>query len=218
MRCCGAGHARRAYPARRRGAGRSVPVLAQIAEPVLVIADNASSAAQVRLLLPSAGPHKVLVTSRHTLAGLGARLVDVTVLNQETSIALLDAALRAAWAGDDRISDDRQAAGRLAQVCGGLPLALLNADPALARGPMGAVMSSPSSPLRLFSATGCPHGKPRPGGTSARTPGWSSPEAVDSSFCPCSWVARMSNGAARSHSRATRCRPSVTSARCQVSM
>ena len=52
-------------------------VLAQIADPVLVIADNASSEAQVKPLLPGTGPHKVLVTSRHTLAGLGARLVDV---------------------------------------------------------------------------------------------------------------------------------------------
>ena len=64
----------------RAGLYRSV--LAQITEPVLVIADNASSEAQVRPLLPGTGPHKVLVTSRHTLAGLGARLVDVTVLDE----------------------------------------------------------------------------------------------------------------------------------------
>ena len=65
----------------RAGLYRSV--LAQISEPVLVIADNASSEAQVRPLLPGAGPHKVLVTSRHTLAGLDARLVDVTVLDDD---------------------------------------------------------------------------------------------------------------------------------------
>jgi hypothetical protein len=53
-------------------------VLAQVTEPVLVIADNASSEAQVRLLLPGPGPHRVVVTSRHTLA----RLVDVTVLDE----------------------------------------------------------------------------------------------------------------------------------------
>ena len=45
--------------------------LAQISDPVLIIADNASSEAQVRLLLPGPGPHRVVVTSRHTLAGLG---------------------------------------------------------------------------------------------------------------------------------------------------
>ena len=118
----------------RAGLYRSV--LAQIADPVLVVADNASSEAQVRPLLPGTGPHKVLVTSRHTLAGLGARLVDVTVLDVPASIALLDRALRAARPDDDRISGDREAAGRLAGICGGLPLALqitaalLNADPA----------------------------------------------------------------------------------------
>ena len=40
-------------------------------DPVLIIADNASSEAQVRPVLPGAGPHRVVVTSRHTLAGLG---------------------------------------------------------------------------------------------------------------------------------------------------
>ena len=68
-------------PGAEERAGLYRSVLAQIAEPVLVIADNASSEAQVRLLLPGRGPHRVLVTSRHTLAGLGARLLDVTVLD-----------------------------------------------------------------------------------------------------------------------------------------
>lgn len=112
-------------------------VLARHAEPVLVIADNASSEAQVRPLLPGAGPHKVLVTSRHTLVGLGARLVDVQVLDDDASVALLDAVVRAARPEDDRISGDQDAAARLAGLCGGLPLALqitaalLNADPTL---------------------------------------------------------------------------------------
>ena len=119
----------------RAGLYRSV--LAQVSEPVLVIVDNASSEAQVRLLLPGTGPHKVLVTSRHTLAGLGARLVDVTVLDEQASAQLLDTAIRAARPEDDRVSGDREAAGRLAKMCGGLPLALqivaalLKADPAL---------------------------------------------------------------------------------------
>ena len=119
----------------RAGLYRSV--LAQIAEPVLVVADNASSEAQVRLLLPGPGPHRVLVTSRHTLAGLSARLLDVTVLDERAGIALLDNVLRAARPVDDRISAAPTTAVRLAGVCGGLPLALriagalLSADPAL---------------------------------------------------------------------------------------
>ena len=109
----------------RAGLYRSV--LVQVTEPVLVIADNASSEAQVRPLLPGTGPHKVLVTSRHTLAGLGARLVDVTILDEEASIALLDGVLRAARPSDDRIAADPDAARRLAGACGGLATA--PADP-----------------------------------------------------------------------------------------
>ena len=121
--------------------------LAEIPEPMLVIADNASSEAQVRPLLPGAGPHKVVVTSRHTLAGLGARLVNVTVLDDDAAVGLLDGALRAARPEDDRITGDREAAGRLAGVCGGLPLALqivgalLKADPALGAGELAGELS-----------------------------------------------------------------------------
>jgi tetratricopeptide (TPR) repeat protein len=124
-------------PTMEERAGLYRSVLAQVGEPVLVIADNASSEAQVRPLLPGTGQHKVLVTSRHTLAGLDARLVDVMVLGEEAAIALLDGALRAARPEDDRITGDQDAAGRLARVCGGLPLALqivaamLKSDPTL---------------------------------------------------------------------------------------
>ena len=103
-------------------------VLAQITEPVLVIADNASSEAQVRLLLPGTGPHRVLVTSRHTLAGLGARLLDVTVLDEEAGVALLDEVLRAARpemtgsavirAAGRLAADLRRAAAGVADCCG----------------------------------------------------------------------------------------------------
>ena len=106
----------------RAGLYRSV--LAQVTKPILVIADNASSEAQVRLLLPGPGPHRMVVTSRHILAGLGARLVDVTILDEAAGVVLLDTALRAARPADDRITADREAAVRLAGMCGGLPLAL----------------------------------------------------------------------------------------------
>jgi tetratricopeptide (TPR) repeat protein len=102
----------------------------------------------VRPLLPGPGPHRVLVTSRHTLAGLGARLVDVTVLDLETAAGLLDAALRAARPGDDRISGDPGSAGRLAGLCGGLPLALqiaaalLKADPGFSAGELAADLAA----------------------------------------------------------------------------
>jgi tetratricopeptide (TPR) repeat protein len=138
----------------RAGLYRSV--LAQIAEPVLVIADNASSEAQVRPLLPGAGPHKVLITSRHTLAGLGARLVDVTVLDEEAAVELLDAALRAARPSDDRIHGNKEAAARLAGLCGGLPLALqitaalLKADPALSTAELAGQLTGEKDRLALL--------------------------------------------------------------------
>jgi tetratricopeptide (TPR) repeat protein len=120
--------------------------LAQILDPVLVIADNASAEAQVRPLIPGRGPHRVVITSRHTLAGLGARLLDVTVLDEAEAVALLDKVVRAARPDDDRIRADGAAAGRLAVVCAGLPLALqisaalLVADPALAPGELAGAL------------------------------------------------------------------------------
>ena len=91
-------------PGTEERAGLYRSALAQITDPVLVVADNASAEAQVRLLLPGPGPHRVLVTSRHTLAGLGARLLDVKVLDGAAAIALVEEVLRAARPGDDRIS------------------------------------------------------------------------------------------------------------------
>ena len=121
--------------AERAGLYRST--LAQFSNPVLIIADNASSEAQVRLLLPGTGPHRVIVTSRHTLANLDARLLDITVLSSEASTQLLDKLVRGARPDDARICDDPLAAARLADACGGLPLALqivaalLKVDPGL---------------------------------------------------------------------------------------
>jgi tetratricopeptide (TPR) repeat protein len=129
----------------RAGLYRSA--LAKVEGAVLVVADNASSEAQVRPLLPGLGPHRVIVTSRHTLAGLRARLLDVTVLDQAAAVGLLEKAVRAARPGDDRVSGDLVAARRLAAACGGLPLALqvtaalLVADPALTAAELAAEMA-----------------------------------------------------------------------------
>jgi hypothetical protein len=85
---------------------------------------------------PGPGAHRVIVTSRHILAGLGARQLDVTVLGHASAVQLLDRVLQAARPGDGRVSGDQAAAIRLAEACG-LPLALqvagalLVADPVL---------------------------------------------------------------------------------------
>lgn len=123
-------------------------VLARIRDPLLIIADNASSETQVRPLLPGTGPHRVVVTSRNTLAGLHARLLDITVLDSRSSIRMLDTLMRSARPEDTRISDDQQAAERLGRACGGLPLALqivaalLKADPGLVAADLAADLES----------------------------------------------------------------------------
>jgi tetratricopeptide (TPR) repeat protein len=103
---------------------------------ILVVIDNASSVEQARSLLPTDGTTAALVTSRHTLDGLDARLVDVGILDQPASIALLDLALRHARGNDDtRITDQPEAAATIARLCAGLPLALRMAAASLAAMP-----------------------------------------------------------------------------------
>ena len=91
-------------------------VLAGITDPVLIIADNAAAETQVRPLLPGSGPHKVLVTSRHTQAGLDARLVDLAVLDDRAAVGLIDTALRNARPRDARLAEDPDAAALLARA------------------------------------------------------------------------------------------------------
>ncbi|MEV4055131.1 tetratricopeptide repeat protein [Amycolatopsis sp. NPDC049688] len=102
----------------------------------LVILDNAFSAEQVRPLLPGIGKHRVLITSRHNLADLdGARLFEIAVLSADHAVELLQQALTAADPEDDRVRTDPQAARRLGQLCGGLPLAIRIAAALLAADP-----------------------------------------------------------------------------------
>ncbi|MGW8350886.1 tetratricopeptide repeat protein [Streptomyces wedmorensis] len=103
---------------------------------VLVVIDNASSSLQVWPLLPSDGQTAALVTSRHTLDGLNARLEDLDTLGEGDSLALLDAALRhARGEGDTRFRDDDDSARTIARLCAGLPLALQISAALLATAP-----------------------------------------------------------------------------------
>ncbi|OIK05524.1 tetratricopeptide repeat protein [Streptomyces monashensis] len=92
--------------------------------PLLLLTDNASSAGQVWPLLPGRSEHRVLATSRHRLAALGARRLPLGELPVDAAVGLLERALRAADPADTRITDDPQSAGLLAELCGRLPLAL----------------------------------------------------------------------------------------------
>ncbi|HUD80968.1 MAG TPA: BTAD domain-containing putative transcriptional regulator [Streptosporangiaceae bacterium] len=98
---------------------------------ILVIADDAASAMQVRPLIPAAGGAGVIVTSRSRLSGLaGARHIELGGLDEADALVLL-----CATAGPDRISADSAAAHAVAAICGGLPLALRLAGEVLAARP-----------------------------------------------------------------------------------
>ncbi|HEX5406485.1 MAG TPA: tetratricopeptide repeat protein [Pseudonocardiaceae bacterium] len=89
---------------------------------VLVVADNAASAEQVRPLLPGGAGCAVVITSRETLRGLvardGARRIGVDFLPPIDSITLLRALI------GDRVDADPCAADALVAWCSRLPLAL----------------------------------------------------------------------------------------------
>jgi tetratricopeptide (TPR) repeat protein len=89
---------------------------------VAVLLEDAVSAAQVRVLRPTAPHSLVLVTSRHQLLGLmaeGAQAVSVDALDRAGGIDLLTDAI-----GPQRVADEPVAAQRLVELCGGLPIAL----------------------------------------------------------------------------------------------
>jgi tetratricopeptide (TPR) repeat protein/transcriptional regulator with XRE-family HTH domain len=95
---------------------------------VLVVADDAASAAQVQPLLPGTGQCAVLVTSRSELAGpAGSRLLLLDPLTQAEAVQLL-----AKIVGEQRVAAEPGAAGELAAACGQLPLAVRIAGARLA--------------------------------------------------------------------------------------
>lgn len=91
---------------------------------LLLLADNASSAEQVRPLLPPGNEHRLLVTSRESLVSLPARQVHVAQLDLALAADLIAGILLRAWPGDPRPQAEPAALDRLAGICGQLPLAL----------------------------------------------------------------------------------------------
>ncbi|MEU4031365.1 ATP-binding protein [Streptomyces anulatus] len=107
--------------------GLYLTLLAEMADrgkSVLILLDNASSISQVAPLLPGRAEHRVIVTSRNTLAALPARLIDLGILSPENSANLIVRALCDARPDDPRPSTEEASIYELASLCGHLPLAL----------------------------------------------------------------------------------------------
>lgn len=89
---------------------------------IAVLVDNAASAAQVRTLSPASPTSTVVVTTRWRLGGLamdGAGVVLLTPFRTEAGTELLARAM-----GFARVAREPDAAVRLVELCGGLPIAL----------------------------------------------------------------------------------------------
>jgi DNA-binding SARP family transcriptional activator/tetratricopeptide (TPR) repeat protein len=90
---------------------------------MLIVADNATDAAQVAPLLPGSSPSVVVVTSRNRLAGLaaahGAHLLDLDVMSEDEARDL-----QVRHLGSGRLDAEPNAVAELLALCAGLPLAL----------------------------------------------------------------------------------------------
>jgi DNA-binding SARP family transcriptional activator len=87
---------------------------------VLVLLDDARSAAQVRMLIPGSGASRVLITSRGCLADLeGSRTVSLPTFDESASLELLGKII-----SEQRVDAEPQAARRLLRACSGLPMAI----------------------------------------------------------------------------------------------
>jgi DNA-binding SARP family transcriptional activator/tetratricopeptide (TPR) repeat protein len=99
---------------------------------ILVVADDAASAAQIRPLLPGTAGCALLVTSRSHLEDMdGAELIPLDVMSEPDAAALLTRLV-----GADRVTAERDAVSSLIRSCGALPLALRIAGAKLAARPL----------------------------------------------------------------------------------
>jgi DNA-binding SARP family transcriptional activator len=87
---------------------------------LVIVLDNARGERQVRRLLPGSGACLVLITSRSRLTGLaGAEPLELDYLTQAQSVEMLGRII-----GAERVAGDPAAAASIADLCGGVPLAV----------------------------------------------------------------------------------------------
>jgi NB-ARC domain len=124
---------------------------------LLMLLDDATSAAQVRLLRPASPSTVVLVTTRWGLDGLhgdGAAFLAVEPLGDDAATALLVAAI-----GHERVASDPASTSALVRLCAGLPVALAMAGARLAtqpRWPVGRIVEQIAHELDLLPRLGVP--------------------------------------------------------------
>jgi DNA-binding SARP family transcriptional activator/tetratricopeptide (TPR) repeat protein/transcriptional regulator with XRE-family HTH domain len=115
---------------------------------VLMVVDDAATAAQIRPVMPGTAGSALVVTSRAQLESLdGAHLVSLEVMTVDEALGLLTRII-----GQPRVQAEPGAARRLAQACGTLPLALRIAGAKLASRPSWPV----SAMVRAITST---HGR-----------------------------------------------------------
>ncbi|XVQ90286.1 BTAD domain-containing putative transcriptional regulator [Microbispora siamensis] len=97
----------------------------------LLLLDDATSAAQLRPLLPSGPRWAVVVTSRSVLSGLaGVNYLRLGLLGVEDAVEML-----ANIAGEERVAREPEAAASIVRMCGLWPLAIRTAGDRLVASP-----------------------------------------------------------------------------------
>jgi AAA ATPase domain len=115
---------------------RTLSALAKDGQRVLLLFDNVSSPEQVNDLLPESKAHRVLITSRNTLGEISnVRIIELSTLPLDEAKEVLAEVLRERDPADSRISQNPAEAGKLAELCGRLPLALRISGALLAEDP-----------------------------------------------------------------------------------
>jgi tetratricopeptide (TPR) repeat protein len=100
---------------------------------LLVLLDNAGSAADIRQLLPDRTGSVALVTGQSWLGSLvadSARFITLEPLSTRHGVTLLAKAV-----GEERVAEEQGHAQKLVELCGGLPIALCVAGARLATRP-----------------------------------------------------------------------------------
>jgi tetratricopeptide (TPR) repeat protein len=121
---------------------------------MLFVWDNVSTSEQIVKLVPEL-PHRAMITSRHMLADIGdVRMLNLDILNEQKATNLMRVALCRQDPDDTRLQSEPEQVNRLAELCGGLPLALriavalLAEDPTLTVGGLAQRLSSVRDRLR----------------------------------------------------------------------